>query len=190
MCFSDAELIDRIKIDDKSAFSTIYNRYWEKLYLLAYTILKDNHAAEDIVQDVMISFWTRRNEIEIDNINSYLYQCVRFQVFKLIKKNKNMLLTPVSEIDLVVFNPAESNFQLEYINRSLLNVVEKLPARCREVFLLRRVKDLSIKEISEKLGISPKTVENQLTIALKRIRASINESSEQTLLFILFIYCY
>lgn len=190
LCLLDSELIRLLKNDDKNAFSTIYNRYWEKLYLSAYSILKNNDAAEDIVQEVMLSLWIRRHKAEIESLHSYLHQSVRFQVFKLLRKEKRMPLSPISEVHVATFNSAESNFQLEDINRSLLHVVERLPDRCREIFLLRRVKELSIKEISEKLQISQKTVENQLTIALRRIRTSISKNSEEVLPFILFVYCY
>lgn len=188
---TDSELVDLMKIDNKNAFTVIYNRYWEKLYLLAYTILKDNHAAEDIVQEVMVSFWLRRNITKVYNLNSYLYQSTRFQVFKLIRKGKNMQMSSLENVEVIDPHLTENNLHLEDIYKSLLYLVEKLPARCKEIFLLRRMEGMSIKEISIKLKISQKTVENQLTIALKKVRTSINENTnDQILLFVLFVFLY
>ncbi len=186
----DSELTNRLKNDDKDAFSIIYNRYWEKVYLLAYTILKNRDAAEDILQEVMISLWIRRHETEIEHLNAYLKQSVRFQVFNLIRREKKMPYSPISDVHESVSNSALSNFQLQDIQRSLFHVVEKLPIRCKEIFLLRRESELSIKEISVKLRISQKTVENQLTIALRRIRTHIEKYSGEvlTLCFILYNY--
>ena len=190
LCLLDAELIRLLKNDDRAAFSTIYEKYWEKLYLSAYVILKNNDSAEDIVQEVMISLWLRRHKVEVENLKAYLHQSVRFQVFKLLRKEKKMPLSPISDAHVETVNAAESDFQLEDINKALLQGVERLPDRCREIFLLRRVKELSIKEISEKLQLSPKTVENQLTIALRKIRLSISKSSEELLPIVAFIYFY
>lgn len=179
---SDFELLELLKKNNKSAFDLIYTRYWQKLYLSAYSLLSNQGAAEDIVQEIMVSLWVRRDTLSIDNLNAYLYQSTRFQVFKFIRDNKLVVQSPLEHVDLTVPNTAETTIEMEELNQVLLNAVNQLPQKCKDIFLLRKFEDMSIREISERLALSPKTVENQLTIAFKKIKVYLETNSKEELL--------
>ncbi|WP_017259074.1 RNA polymerase sigma-70 factor [Pedobacter arcticus] len=183
----DNELLISIRNDDRFAFNTIYNQYWSKLYLFAYNILRNREAAEDIVQDIFIQLWQKRADVHIDNLQNYLYTAVRYQVFRSIRDGKNrtnllerfLKFSPQVEIESVLFE--------KEINQRLDESIALLPARCKEIFTLSRKEHLSIKEISKRLEISPKTIENQITIAIRRVRANMTDLF--TWLVFLIYYC-
>src|SRR5580700_1315361 len=86
--YTDQELIRLIKHDDESAFSVIYDRYWKELYLSARKVIESKPIAQDAVQEVFISLWNRRQELELESLRGWLFQAVRFQVFKVFRHEK------------------------------------------------------------------------------------------------------
>src|ERR1700761_6117609 len=85
---SDNVLLQQLKEGDQGAFSKIYDKYWQKLYMLAYDRLKDTKQSQDIVQDIFITIWERRAELDVQNLNAYLHSSVRYNVFKYVAANK------------------------------------------------------------------------------------------------------
>ena len=161
--------------NDRAAFGRIYSRYWSKLYLSAYQILRNREAAEDIIQEIFVSLWLKREYTLVDNLNNYLFTAVRFQVFKAIRDGK-MRTDLLHDTDLLVSaHNAENAFAEKEITQRLDESIEQLPQKCKEIFILSRKEHLSVKEIAERLNISPKTVENQITIALRRLRTDMGE---------------
>jgi len=183
---SDGELLRMMRENNKGAFEEIYNKYWSRLYLSAYNLLRDREAAEDIVQEIMVQLWVRRATIVIDSLPSYLYQAVRFQVFKCIRKAKVFHLSLQEVEDIATENNIETNLAVKDIYEKLDMGIAGLPERCRRVFTLSRKEQLSTKEIAAMLNITPKTVENQLTIAIRRLRSTIGHLF-LILVFLLFI---
>lgn len=173
--FTDIELLGLIREDDRQAYERIYNKYWSKLYLSAYNILRDRQGSEDIVQEVLVQLWLKRQNHLIESLNAYLYTAIRFQVFKAIRAGKvrEGLFEQIEGIS--VDNEADNRLMESDINRVLEKGIAELPDKCREIFTLSRKEQLSNKEIAERLGISIKTVENQMTIALRRLRSSMGD---------------
>ncbi|MGV3588265.1 MAG: RNA polymerase sigma-70 factor [Adhaeribacter sp.] len=171
----DEKLLVLMQADDQAAFEQIYNRYWSKLYLSAYNIVRDRQAAEDIVQDVLVSLWMRRNSLVVDSLNSYLYTAVRYQVFKVIRAGQIREAHSYAIENPAVVNVGESALMAADMDRLLDKGVTELPEKCRQIFMLSRKKHLSTKEIANWLGIAPKTVENQITIALNRLRTTLGD---------------
>jgi RNA polymerase sigma-70 factor (family 1) len=169
---NDAELLALIQQDERDAFKAIYNRYWSKLYISAYKILRDRYHSEDIVQEVLLKLWLKRSDNNIECLNAYLHNAVRFQVFNNIRNGKVRASLFVEIGELFVENDAENNLLSSDFNRKLEASIIELPQKCRKIFLLSRREQMSTKEIADRLDISPKTVENQLTIALRRLRTS------------------
>ncbi|MBB6237459.1 RNA polymerase sigma-70 factor (ECF subfamily) [Pedobacter sp. AK013] len=171
----DSLLVRDMQSNDRSAFEKIYNRYWSKLYLSAYHILRNREASEDIIQEIFVSLWLKREHSAVDNLNNYLFTAVRFQVFKAIRDGKIRTdLLHDTEL-LVSANNAENAFAEKEIAQRLDESIELLPQKCKEIFILSRKEHLSVKEIAARLNISPKTVENQITIALRRLRTDMGE---------------
>lgn len=173
--WNDERLLESIQADDRIAFEIIYNRYWSKLYLSAFGILKDRQASEDIIQEIFTQLWVKRNTTQIETLKSYLFTAIRFQVFKTIRNTK-VRADLLSQIEQNNFDDSTKEYLIEKEINTLFDAsIAELPDRCREIFILSRKEFLSVKEIAERLGISPKTVENQITIAIKKLRVSMGE---------------
>lgn len=172
---TDAELLDLIRQDDRTAFELVYDRYWSKLYISAYKILRNRQGSEDIVQEVLVQLWLKRYTQQIESLNAYLYTAIRFQVFKTIRDGKvrESLFSEIEESKIDVH--AADDFLSFDIDRKLNESLAELPDKCREIFSLSRKEQLSTKEIALRLGISTKTVENQMTIAIRKLKASMGE---------------
>ena len=87
--YHDNELVHLLLHDDKNAFDELYRRYWPILYNAAFKRLKSNVLSKDITQEVFIDLWLRRGKVEIENVQAYLLTAVRFQVLKMISREKN-----------------------------------------------------------------------------------------------------
>ena len=173
---SEQLLIQSLREDDWGAFEIIYSTYWSKMYLSAYSLLRDKQACEDIIQDIFMQLWTRRAELHIESLKAYLHTAVRYQVFRLHKSGKLTDTLP-EEIHLSTGRTdVEDALDAADLNAVLDTHIARLPERCREVFLLSRRSHLSIREISERLQISSKTVENHLSNALARLRSDLGDT--------------
>lgn len=169
----DERLLELMQESNHAAFDQIYNKYWSKLYLAAYNILRDRQASEDAVQEVLVSLWMKRNSLSIDSLAAFLHASVRYQVFKVIRLGK-VKQTTTLELDLrFVENEAEDSLNGKDINHLLDLGVARLPQKCQEIYHLSRNENMSTKQIAMQLGLAPKTVENQLTIALRRLRTTL-----------------
>ncbi|SMC65773.1 RNA polymerase sigma factor [Pedobacter africanus] len=172
---TDRQLLYLLQQGDEAALAEIYGRYWSKLYLQAYNIIRDRQIAEDIVQEVIVQLWIKRSVNEIASLNAWLYTCVKYQVFKALPVARAKINTMEAPPAFVA--DTDSLLMTKDFQRQLDEAVAKLPAKCRDVFNLSRKDHLSTKEVAVRLGISPKTVENQLTIALRRIRFALGSAS-------------
>ncbi|GGB04516.1 RNA polymerase sigma-70 factor [Mucilaginibacter rubeus] len=172
---TDEDLIALIRENDLGAFERIYNKYWSKLYLSAYNIIRDRQVAEDVTQEVLVNLWMKRANLKLTSLNAYLYTSVRYQVFNVIRSGKIRadLFNRLEE--LFSNNGGEELLSEKEINRLLEQGIAELPEKCRQIFIMSRKEHLSTKEIAERLGIAPKTVENQLTVALNRLRKTLGD---------------
>ncbi|SEP32753.1 MULTISPECIES: RNA polymerase sigma-70 factor [unclassified Mucilaginibacter] len=172
---TDERLIALIRENDLTAFERIYNKYWSKLYLSAYNILRDRQVSEDVTQEVLVNLWLKRASLQLNSLNAYLYTSVRYQVFNVIRSGKVRadLFNHLEE--LFSNNGGEDLLSEKDINRLLDQGVAELPEKCRQIFIMSRKEHLSTKQIAERLGIAPKTVENQLTVALGRLRKTLGD---------------
>lgn len=172
----DKELFERIQSGDEVAFQELFTKYWELLYRIAFKILRDESMAEDMVQDVFISVWERRKQILNTNIKAYLSQSVKFQVFKQLKKSQlqQVHVDAIESIALISNETSESKVNIKELTKEIDGVLGGLPNRCREIFYLSRNEQLTNKEIASRLGISIRTVETQISIALKHLRNSLS----------------
>jgi RNA polymerase sigma-70 factor (family 1) len=174
---SDAELWNAIRNDDYRAFTELFKRYWLILYKTATHYIKDNEAAEEIVHDLFVNIWKGRQTLQIEDFKSYLKLATRYEVFHQIKKRRASPLSYYEEVPENNNNTSVNSGYESIRSRELEIELEKhlvqLPDRCREIFLLSRREHLSNTEIAEKLGISKRSVENQITNALKYLRMNL-----------------
>jgi RNA polymerase sigma-70 factor (ECF subfamily) len=168
-------LIHRLKNGDEKAFTEIYNIYWSKLLAIGYHFTKDKHMAEDIVHDVLLSLWQRKNELAIESLDAYLATAVKFAVFKMLAKSKRrdeILDTIPSENSI---NNIEQQLDAKFLEDYTNGIVEQMPEKTRLVFELSRHHGASNKEITQKVNLSGKSVEYHLTKALKLLREKIQQ---------------
>lgn len=165
--------MERIQQSDERAFRMLFNRHWEVLYVFSCSIIEDKVIAKDITQEVWISFWERRSKIKNDNIKAYLFKSIRFRVYKELRDNKK-LNSQVEIIDnLISSNNTEDVINLADTNSIVQESISHLPPRSKEVFKLSRFDGLSNQEISDKLGISKRTVETHISNSLKHLRHDV-----------------
>jgi RNA polymerase sigma-70 factor (family 1) len=172
---SDSQLIDQLRSGDQNAFTAIYDRYCAALYRTALRILQDHELAKDVVQEAFISLFEKANENTIRNLQAYLYQVVKYQCFMQLRSGK-ISDKHLSQINTIIAsNELEEELHAKELQLVLDESIAALPEKCREVFYLSRFESLSNKKIAERLNISHKTVENQITKALKILHVSLDK---------------
>ena len=172
---SDVDLWTAVRNDNKAAFTTLFNRHWELLYHTSFRYLKDHEVSEEIVHDIFLSIWTRRKTLEINLLKNFLLKSVRYQIYSHAKASKLIFTyTDQSAYENKVFeaNKGEIRMIELELERELDRHLSQLPHRCKEIFKMSRIKNLSNQEIAVELGISKRSVENQITLASKHLRHS------------------
>lgn len=168
-------LVNRFINSDRKAYTLLFDYYWEDMYVHAFSLVQSNDIAKDIVQEIWIDVWNRRASLTNANFEAYLHKAVRNNCYKHFRSNK-FNKTQLHIIDaLGIFqNPKiEEKHELGAIESSVKTVLKKLPRRCKQIFVLSRYDRISNEQIALQLGISKRTVENQLTIALKALREEL-----------------
>ena len=182
---SDEELFNLLKKDNGFALDELFNRYWEKLFKSADKLLFDEDAAKDVVQNVFVKLWENRNSIMVSNLYAYLLQATKYQVVSYLRKGKFTAQHEDELESLGSVNNTEQTINFNELNHVIIESLEQIPGRCREIFYLSRFEYLSNKEIADRLDISIRTVETQISKALKYIR----ETLETTwIVFLLFLF--
>jgi RNA polymerase sigma-19 factor, ECF subfamily len=174
--YSDDQLVSLLQQSNEAAFTEIYNRYWKSLYTSAHNILQLNHTAQDAVQEVFISLWNRRDAVKIDSLKPYLFQSVRFQIFKAIRAEKtdNNFFKRLSMVSEHIYN--EDPILSKELSRFYKQVLLSLPEDEREIFRMHRDDGLTYKQIAELKNISVKTVEKKMSHVLKQLRLGLNHT--------------
>ena len=172
---SDGELLLIFRAGDRMGFNILFDRHWQPLFHLAKGVLEDEHLAKDAIQEAFAALYENAKARKIDHVKAYLYQAVKYQCFMHLRSGK------ISEKHLRRLQIVSSAKNVEeYINAMelediLSERIQSLPEKCREVFYLSRYELLPNKKIAEQLNISQKTVEHQLTKALKALRLSVDK---------------
>jgi RNA polymerase sigma-70 factor (family 1) len=171
----DHELLLLMQKGKELAFKEIYHRYWEKLVIAGYYYTKNKEVSEEIVNDVLIGLWKKREELAIRSLPAYLGTAVKYAVFKAIVRNKRrqdiLKEQHGSESDYATEEKLEARFLKDFLE----GVVEQLPEKTKLVFKYSREDQLSVSEIAGKLQLSPKAVEYHMTKALKTLREYIRK---------------
>lgn len=177
---SDEELLAKMKIGSNSAFTELYHRYWKKLFTAAANKTQHLDEAEDIVQQVFVSIWNRREELDIrSSLSSYLAVAVKYRVLKYLNarfKQKHFTdLIADSVLEESVLNEIADDSTQEWlefqeINERLQSLIDALPEKCQLVYKMSRIEGRSHKDIAKSLELSEKTIEWYITKALKFIR--------------------
>jgi RNA polymerase sigma-70 factor (ECF subfamily) len=187
---NESQLVKSLANGNLLAFNTLFKRYGPRLYRFAISYLKSAHDAEELVQEVFTVVWEKRSALKEElSFRSYLFT-IAFNLIRKHFRTKKYLSEYLSsglQEDLDMQTTEKISY--DSLHQFLTQLVDKLPVRRKEIFIKSRFEGYSISEISEQMKISHKTVENQLSDALKFIRASLQKEDIALMLFlIMFIF--
>lgn len=174
--YADHILIHLLKEDDQLAYTEIFERYSKILLNHAYKMLGNQDEAEDVVQEVFLSIWNKRSELLLTGtLSSYLYKATKNRILNLIAHEK-VVSRYVDSISNFIENDyvfADSAFREKELEKIIEKEIDLLPKKMREVFLLRKVEQLSYDEIALQLNITDKTAKQQVYNSLKILRVKL-----------------
>lgn len=166
-------ILYRISLSDEEAFRKLFEHFFPGLLSFASSILKKRCLAEEVVEDVFIKLWEKRDSITVvRNISFYLYKSVRYTSINALIKQKKYNSLSLDELgESFVFSCAGSEPDLisQENCQKITDAINRLPAKCRLIFWLVKDKRLKYKEVSQVLNISDKTVKNQMNIAFGKL---------------------
>jgi len=162
---------NKIRSGDTAEFSFVFKKYYVPLYQFAGRFVKDVQIAEDIIQNVFVSLWIEREKRDIKtSLKSYLYQMVRNQSLNHLKRAQRTIALEDSEADRnkTSYSPEDNAADKEF-HMAVRRAIDRLPPRCRQVYLMKRYENLKYTEIAQILDISVNTVKTQMKRALKSL---------------------
>jgi len=172
---------------DEAAFEQMFKTHFKRLHAYAFTILRDEIQAEEMVQQVFFKLWERNDNLSLTgSISSYLYRAVHNESLNYIKHQKvrsNHQLNVAYSMKNEVEHPAKKIMASE-LEKKIHSALNELPEQCRTIFQMSRFDELKYREIADKLGISIKTVESQMSKALRLLRVKLVDFLIFILLFI------
>ena len=172
------DLVGRISNeDDPIAYKQLFQLYYDRLFRFALSITRSRQSAEEIVSDVFLKIWMKRKSlIKIHNKHLYLYICTKnLSINRLIKERNNKVFSfdeCVVELQSIYLDPEQLLITAEMMKK-VQYAINQLPPRCQLIFKLIKEDGLRYKDAAELLGVSIKTIENQMTIALRKMDQSI-----------------
>lgn len=174
--YDDVSLIDLLQDSDRSAFSEIYSRYSSLLYHYAYNILEDEDECLDAIQDIFVWLWLNRQKLQISCLKAYLLAAVKYKLVRVIRTSKRRSEI-LSRKTIVPHIFIDDSIEVKELKTVINDFVKTLPQRAKEIYLLSREQYMSNKEIAAQLGITEKTVENQMTLTLKKLKLHLGKMS-------------
>jgi len=175
------EFITALKSGSEAAYTQLFNQYNLSLCSYAYRILNDNNEAKEIVHITFCKIWDGRKTIEInESLSAYLYKSVYNNCISLLRKKRQYAKYVDNGLVDLYFNRIVQNphAELKLIDsesrKIILSAIDELPQRCREIFIQCKINGLTYPKVAEDLKISVKTVETQMSIALRRLRRKLD----------------
>lgn len=187
---SDKEYVERLKMGDLSAFDALFHKYSEMLYAFALSITRNQYAAEDITQLVFMKVWEKRAQIkEHLSFKSFLFSVAYHETISLLRKEKSekRRINEYLHFSISQTNETEQSVEFKNIQDIANQVIDQMPEKRKSIFRLSRDQGYTNKEISEKLNISIKTVENQMTSALSSLRQKLGKQDIMEILYFFLI---
>lgn len=174
--YTEIMLLKALQKGEVGAFTEIYDRYFEPLYLTAYKILQHTQGAEDAVQETFLSMWKYRESIQVDNLAAYLHQSVRHAVIKEYKKNQadHLFYKRLSQATSILLQPdplADKELQ-----ETLTSIIRSLPPDQQSIYCMSRENLMTYQQIANELKISVKTVEKKMSRSLQHLRKAFIHS--------------
>lgn len=182
--FSESECLRQLKLGDEQAFDALFRHYSALVYRFSYSYLKSRVEAEEIVQDCFLKIWEKRHELREDlSLKGYLFTTAHHAVLNLLRRSKHQVRF---QAHLAALRPVVATNGAEYSEIEALYqaALEKLPPKRRQIFVLSRQQGLSYAEIAQQLDLSAKTVEAQISQALKFLRLYFRAHGSEVLVLL------
>lgn len=178
LCFNIDKIIEEIARNNcEKAFRKFFDHYYSKLLHLAFSILKNEEVAQDVVLETFERIWEKRIILpQIKSMTKYLFVIVKNKSIDELRKKKELIALESEEpiiIEKILINNPEKVLLDQELSDKISDAVLKLPEKCRLVYKLIKEDGLKYKEVSELLNLSPKTVDNHLSNAMGRIRHEV-----------------
>lgn len=188
--YTEQQLVSLLRAGSQFAFEKLFEKYSQKLFRFSFSYLKSDADSEEIVQNVFLKIWEKRQKLKDEtSFKSYLFT-IAFNVIRKDfnkKAKENKYKTELLEV-LATENPMlETNSDFEVYVIKLEQLIEQMPDRRKEIFLKRKKEGKSVREIASSMDISPKTVENQITEAMNYLKKEFSQDQISGMLF-LFIF--
>lgn len=174
--YSDVELIEFLHTNETGAIEKIFKQYYSYICSAVYKIIPDSNLTEDLAQDVFYELWRKRERIEItSSLKAYLKRAAINKALNYIRSKKIRFDSDDDEtVQNISVRSSENNVEAFELQEIINDAIDQLPEKCRIVFMMSRHEEMSYKEIAGALEISVKTVENQISKALKYLRKAVN----------------
>ena len=171
----DILLLNQIREGNESVFKHLFETYFTPLCRFVHVYISEKAIVEELVLDIFVYIWENRDKIQIQiSLKAYLFQAARNRALNALRQEKRIV--PLCEIDQDMLNTDIVSLEEEELYRLIQEAILELPEKCKEIFTLSRNENLSNQEIANKLDISVKTVEAQITKSLKRIKKYLGDS--------------
>jgi RNA polymerase sigma-70 factor (ECF subfamily) len=156
-----------------NGFEEMYRLHYKMLRVAVERIIADKDASHDIVQEVFLKLWKRRDELDlIGNKKAYLFRAVINDSIKYLEVNKSKV--SLYELNIKSTDTSDSRLLSGELEKKIRLALNRLPPKCKAIFVLCRFENMKYKEIAQYLDVSLKTVENQMGIALKKMREELS----------------
>lgn len=171
--------------DDQQAYKDLFTSFYPYLFNFARTLVKTKETAEEVVSDVFIRIWERRNELDkVENLKVYLYVSTRNTAYNYLEKQKRTATNSIddyqAEFTSVYFDPEQLLITADML-ALIQKAIDQLPPKCKIIFKLVKEDGLKYRDVAEILNISIKTVENQLAIALYKLGTAVSFDINKTI---------
>ena len=165
----------------------LFKRYYAFVSVAVLRLIADTVTAEDIAQEVFMEIWKRRNSLDIQiSLKAYLRKTAVNKTLNYLRDNKNYKNEELSDVQFDLHSSENPALETNELQGLIERAIEQLPERCKLVFKLSRLEELSYQEIADKLDISVKTVENQIVKALKLLREALRPFLNGSLVLLLY----
>lgn len=187
---NDTELLQLLLQEDDEAFAELYNRYWKRIYTMALTYTKSPEAAQDIVQDVFLKIWIKKeNLLQIREFKPYLFVSARNLIISSLRNQVfHVNLDPDEQIEEEMLLPEKQLSYKESVNL-LHKAIDLLPPQQQRAYQLSRNEGLRYEDIAQEMGISPLTVRTHITKALSFIRKYLTDNAVHPVLLLMILLC-
>lgn len=175
---TDLEMVALVKQNNRDAFKNIYNKYWRSLYRYGIQLIHCRHDLEDILQDLFVSFWVKRGNLEIKtSLSGYLFKALKYKIINYIEHNlvKKNYLHSLNSKALNFEDDSCLLMEAHEMEEWITIGVNSLSPKVQQVFKLSRKGNLTIKEIALKLNSSDQTIKNQISKALKDLKSHLDK---------------